>query len=68
MNLLVLRNGEDYFRFAEDGWTTCGLAKASVYPEEHAEAVCRLLDQVHDAGMRGAEIRRLVIVEEPYLP
>jgi len=61
--LLIVKSGEDYFRFIADGYEICGLNKASVYPlsqYEDAKKGCRLL---LEAGIEG-QVMKLTISEE----
>lgn len=64
--LLVIRNGETYIRFTENGHEACSLNKASVYPPVQIENCLQKLQQLHAAGESGALIRRLTIIEEPW--
>lgn len=63
--LLIIKSGNAYLRFAGGGVERCPLNKASVFPltESHeAKARCRDLAA---AGI-AARLMKLTIVEEPY--
>lgn len=65
MELLVIKAGDDYFRFSEDGFTRCGMNKASVYPLTELSKVKALCQSVVDSGI-GARLVKLTIVEEEF--
>lgn len=66
MQLLIIKDGKDYFRFSDSGYERCAMQKASVYPMDAVEKVEALLDGLRQEGVEGASIYRLTIIEEPY--
>jgi hypothetical protein len=63
--LLIVKAGEDYYRFTDGEIVSCSMSKASVFPlAQLAEArACR--DQLQKRGVP-AQLFKLTIVEEPY--
>ncbi len=63
--LLIIKSGQEYLHFTEEGFTCCPLNKASVFPLgqiEEARSRCR---QLSAAGMSN-QLMKLIIHEEPY--
>jgi hypothetical protein len=61
--LLIIKSGEEYYRFNPDGFEECGLNKASVFPLsqfEEARSGCKTLAE---AGING-QLMKLTITEE----
>ncbi len=64
--LLIVKTGEDYCRFTEDGFERCSMNKASVFPLAQlgeAKAWCSKLDAV---GIESV-LMKLTITEEPFV-
>ena len=66
VELLIIKAGNDYLRFDGHGYHRCELNQASVYPLTQAAAVRARFRRVRDQGMAEAELKKLVIREEPY--
>ncbi len=63
--LLIIKVGAEYLRFAADEYLFCPLNKASVFPlAQVAEAKLRCR-KLSEAGL-AAELMKLTIGEEPY--
>jgi hypothetical protein len=61
--LLIIKSGEEYYRFSPDGFEECGLNKASVFSVsqlEKAKSSCKILAE---AGIKG-QLMKLTIREE----
>lgn len=63
--LLIIKTGTDYVRFAGDEFQRCPLNKASVFPLAQAEEAKRRCQELSQAGVV-ALLMKLTIVEEPY--
>lgn len=66
MELLIIKNGESYFRVVEGNYLTCSMDKASVFPLEQKEKVMEHIDVLKNKGFPKAAIYKLTITEEPY--
>lgn len=64
--LLIIRAGENYFRYSDDHFEPCTLSKASVFSLEQAELARQLCRKLAMTGVAGALLRKLTIVEEPF--
>ena len=63
--LLIIKEGDDYFRFKDDEFERCAMSRGTVFPLsrlEDAKAACATLKNVGIAG----QLMKLTIVEEPY--
>ncbi len=67
MELLIIKSGNRYFRFAEDDYETCDMNKATVFPLEKLAEVKICKKMLADNGIDDAAIYRLTITEEPFL-
>ena len=65
MELLVVKSGDDYFRFRENDFERCSMNKASVYPLHELDKVRSLCQMLRESEVH-AEIKKLTIVEEDY--
>jgi hypothetical protein len=65
--LLIIKAGDDYFRFREDGFVPCAMNKASVFPLTKLAEAKALCQKLRDAGIAGAALHKLTIIEEPYI-
>lgn len=64
--LIIVKTGEDYCRFTEDGFERCSMNKASVFPFEQlneAKSWCAKLKMV---GVESV-LMKLTISEEPFV-
>lgn len=64
--LLIVKVGDDYIRFAEGDFQRCGMNKASVFPLtelEEVQAKCRKMLN----GESFVRLRKLTIIEEPFM-
>ncbi len=66
LELLIIRTGDSYLRFKPEGYQICGMSKASVFPFSQIDHVRELHRSSIENGVPHAEIRKLVIVEEPF--
>jgi hypothetical protein len=63
--LLIIKEGDAYFRFKDDGFERCAMSRGTVFPLsrlEDAKAACATLKKEDVAG----RLMKLTIVEEPY--
>ncbi|SDO36245.1 hypothetical protein [Desulforhopalus singaporensis] len=65
IELIVVKAGDDYFRFTQDGFTRCSMNKASVYPLDHLDQAIKGQAELKKAGLDG-KLMKLVITEEPF--
>lgn len=63
MELLIIKAGDDYFRFSNDDFEICTMQKASVYPVEDIADVKEHRDLLRKQGI-DADIYVLNITEE----
>jgi len=63
--LLIVKAGEDYFRFRAAGYEKCAFNKASVYPLSELENVKKNYRHLLEAGIEG-QVMKLTIIEELY--
>jgi len=68
MKLLVVKEADHYFRLSDEGFETCSMSKASVYPLDQYEVVAERLNTLHSQGHRQAKIMQLTIHETEYTP
>ena len=64
--LLIVKVGDDYIRFAEGDFQRCGMNKGSVFPLaqlEEVQAKCRKML----AGESFVRLMKLTIIEEPFM-
>ncbi|WP_457576958.1 hypothetical protein [Desulfomarina sp.] len=66
MELLVIKEGESYFRFQDGTARPCAMAKASVFPLEQVEKVKKLVEKLKREGKTEAIIVQLTISEKIY--
>ena len=63
--LLIIKEGDDYFRFKDEGFERCAMSRGTVFPLSRlkdAKAACATLKKEDIAG----QLMKLTIVEEPY--
>jgi hypothetical protein len=65
--LLIIKAGDDYFRFKEESFEPCAMNKASVFPLTQLKEAKMLCRRLRDAGTVGVALRKLTIIEEPYI-
>ncbi len=63
--LLAIKSGTDYLRFAADNFELCPLNKASVFPLTRTDEAKKRCRQVQEAGV-AAMLVQLTIIERPY--
>ncbi|MCP3887718.1 MAG: hypothetical protein GY702_02435 [Desulfobulbaceae bacterium] len=64
--LLIIKDGVDYFRFTDNGYERCQMNKGSVFPlAKVAEAQAALQLVQMESG--SAEIMKLTIAEENFI-
>jgi hypothetical protein len=63
--LLIIKVGSEYLRFAADDYLLCPLNKASVFSLAQAEEAKMRFHKLSEAGL-AAELMKLTIIEEPY--
>ena len=65
MELLIIKEGDDYFRFTDNGFERCTMSRGTVFPLsrlEDAKAACKTLMEKNITG----RLMKLIIVEKPY--
>ncbi len=65
--LLIIKGKGCYYRFKDGDYYPCELNKASVFPLDRVEEVRALCNSLHKDGIADISLRKLTIVEEPYL-
>ncbi len=63
--LLIVKAGDDYYRFTDGEIVSCSMSKASVFPLAHLAEARAFCDQLQKRGIPG-QLFKLTIVEEPY--
>jgi hypothetical protein len=66
MELLIMKNNDEYVRVKEDAYLFVGLDKASVFPLEKLTTVQGHIKKLQDQGFEHVSIHRLKLIEEPY--
>ena len=66
VELLAVKKGDSYIRFLGDGFETCTMSKASVYPLAQKDVVKELLGRHKAHGLSDAILVKLTIQEEVY--
>lgn len=64
MKLLAIKNGNEYFRFQDDHFLPCTLAKASVFPMKNVEEVKKLKEKLLQEGKTETVIVQLTVKEK----
>ncbi len=64
--LLIIKAGNQYFRFKDRQYHTCELNKASVFPLDKIDVVRELINRLLEDGIAKPQITKLTITEEPY--
>lgn len=67
MKLLILKEGDRYFRIRGNDIEPCDMNKASVYPLDQYRLVSENLQLLHDQGYVLARIMHLTITESEYI-
>ncbi len=67
MELLIIKNSNEYVRIKEDAYLFVGLDKASVFPFEKLETVQAHVGKLRAKGFENVGIYRLKLSEEPYI-
>jgi len=65
--LLIIKAGENYYRFKDGNYFPCDMNKASVFPIERLDEAKELCSTLHKDGIPEASLKKLFIIEEPYL-
>jgi hypothetical protein len=65
--LVIIKAGNNYYRFKDGSYFPCDMNKASVFPLERLEEAKELCSTLHQAGIAEASLKKLFIIEEPYL-
>lgn len=66
MELLIMKNNNEYVRVKEDRYLFVCLDKASVFPLEKLETVQGHINKLQAQGFKHVSLYRLKLVEEPY--
>ena len=66
MELLIMKNKNEYVRVKEDTYLLVGLDKASVFPLEKIQTVREHIKNLQTQGYKHVSIYRLKLTEEPY--
>ena len=64
--LLLLKQGEEYFHFRDDKYTLGSLKKASVFSLDDLAIVKNKKSHLEQAGLKNILLRKILISEEPY--
>jgi len=64
--LLIVKDGERYIRFFDNGFEYCSMNKASVYP---LETLAEVKDRCQQIESESGELKlmKLIITEEPFI-
>ena len=65
--LLIIKQGPAYIRVTDNGYTTCNMDKASVFPESRIEEVLAHVKRLNAHGKEAAAVYQLTITETPYV-
>ncbi len=63
--LLVVKAGDEYYRFGSEDYLPCSMSKASVFPLGKHKEVIALCQKMEIDGIK-AQVMKLTINEEPY--
>jgi hypothetical protein len=63
--LIVVKVGDDYIRFQDEGFEYCSMNKASVFPLDQVDDVRKRCDTIF-SEIEGLQLMKLVISEEPF--
>ncbi len=64
MELLIVKNDKDYFRFKDEGSLLVKMDKASVFPMDQIEVVKQHESRLIQEGFEDVCIKKLVLTEE----
>ncbi len=64
--LLIIKAGNQYFRFKDQQYYACELNKASVFAVDKIETVRKLINRLQGDGIHQPYIAKLTITEKPY--
>lgn len=64
--LLIVKAGDDYVRFREEGIERCQMNKGSVFPLSQAEELKKKCNEFC-VGLSDVQIMKLTIVEESFV-
>jgi hypothetical protein len=64
--LLIVKDGDSYYRFSEGQFYRCSMNKASVFPLDRLNEARSLCNQVRATGV-AANLMKLSISEEPFM-
>ncbi len=64
--LLIIKAGNQYYRFKDRQYYACDLNKASVFPLDKIDRVRELINRLLEDGITKPHIAKLTITEEPY--
>lgn len=67
MELLIIKAKGGYYRFKDGSYLPCELNKASVFPLDRVKEARKLCATLHRDGIAEAYLKKLTIIEEPYL-
>jgi len=67
IELLIIKAENNYYRFDGNSYSPCSLSKGSVFTLERVEEVEKLCITLQKDGITGATIKKLTIVEEPFI-
>ncbi|WP_028581747.1 hypothetical protein [Desulfogranum japonicum] len=66
--LLILKNGEEYIRFTDNGYELCPMNKASVFALDRLNEIQEKQALLQNTDLPLTEIRLLTITEKPFQP
>ena len=64
--LIVVKTGEEYCRFTDEGFERCNMNKASVFPIAQLDVVKGWCAKLEEVGVEH-KLMKLVISEEPFM-
>lgn len=67
IELLIIKAGDSYYRFRDGKSFPCEMNKASVFPLDRIEEAKDLCAILHRGGIAEASLKKLSIIEEPYM-
>ncbi|MFW2365272.1 MAG: hypothetical protein ACN4GW_02590 [Desulforhopalus sp.] len=64
--LLIIKGGDNYYRFSEGEFSSCNMSKASVFSLDRQGEAKHLCELVRKSGV-SADLMKLTIREEPFV-
>ncbi len=64
MELLIIKDGDEYIRIKDGKYLRVGLDKASVYPTDMLDTVREHAEQLEKDGCKQVHLKKLILTEE----